>query len=56
MNTAIARPLVTGSSYISAYIPPVTEMGLLAFIPTSILKIDRAGKFGARAHAIVKIV
>jgi len=36
--------------------PPVTEMGLLAFIPTSILKIKSAGKFGAREHAIVKIV
>lgn len=56
MNIAIARPRVTGSSYISAYTPPVTEIGLLALIPTNILKINSAGKFGASAHAMVKTV
>jgi hypothetical protein len=56
MNSAIALPLVTGSSYISANIPPVTEIGLLAFMPTNILKIKRAGKFGESAHAMVKMV
>jgi hypothetical protein len=56
MNIAIARPLVTGSSYISAYTPPVTEIGLLALMPVNILKTKSAAKFGARAHAMVRIV
>jgi hypothetical protein len=56
MKIARARPLDTGSSYISAYMPPVTEIGLLAFIPAINLNIKRLARFGATAHAIVKIV
>lgn len=56
MNKDIARPLDTGSAYTSAYIPPVTEIGLLAFTPATNRNIKRLAKFGATAHAIVKIV
>jgi len=56
MKTAIALPLVSGSSYISAYTPPTTEIGLLALIPVNDLKINRAAKLGAKAQAIVNIV
>jgi hypothetical protein len=56
IKTAIDRPLVTGSLWISAYIPPTTAIGLLAFMPVTNLKINRAGKFGATAQAMVKIV
>jgi hypothetical protein len=56
MNKDIARPLDTGSSYTSAYIPPVTDIGLLALTPVINLNIKRLAKFGATAHAIVKIM
>lgn len=56
MKTDIALPLVTGLSYISAYTPPMTAMGLLAFIPVASLKNRKDPQFGATAQAIVKIV
>lgn len=56
MKTAIALPLVTGFSYMSAYTPPITEIGLLALTPASSLNINSAAQFGDRAQAIVKIV
>ena len=56
MNTAIALPLLTGLSYMSAYTPPVTAIGLLAKIPDIHLKYKKDPQFGASAHAIVKTV
>lgn len=56
MNKAMARPLAAGSSKISAYTPPVTDMGQLAFTPVMNLNIKRLAKLGATAHAMVKIV
>jgi hypothetical protein len=56
MNRDNARPLATGSSYISAYTPPITDMGLEAFIPVVNLNIKRLAKLGAIAHAMVNIV
>lgn len=40
----------------SAYTPPVTDMGLLALTPVKRRKMRSAGKFGDSAQAIVKIV
>lgn len=56
MNNAIALPLVTGSSYISAYSPPVTEIALDALIPTINLNTSSVGQLGATAHASVNSV
>ena len=56
MKTAIARPRVTGLSYRSAYIPPITEIGLLALTPVKNLNIKSPPHVGAKAHAIVKTV
>ncbi len=36
--------------------PPVTEIGLLALIPTKSLNTKSIAKFGANGHAIVKTV
>lgn len=56
MNRDRARPLATGSLYKSAYMPPVTAIGLLALIPVITRNIRSPAKLGARAHAIVKIM
>lgn len=56
MNNAIARPLVTGSLYISAYSPPVTEIALDALIPTINLNTSSVGQLGATAQANVNSV
>jgi hypothetical protein len=56
MKMDMAQPRDTGSAYTSAYIPPVTETGQLAFTPVRNLNIRRLPKFGATAHAMVKIV
>lgn len=55
-NTAIARPLMTGSLNISAYRPPTTAIGLEALMPHMRRKTRNAGQFGAKAQAIVKSV
>ena len=56
INTAIARPRVTGSLYTSAKSPPTTAIALEALIPQSRRKIRKDGQFGATAQAKVKIV
>lgn len=52
-NTATDLPLVMGDSYMSAYIPPTTEIGADAPIPASKRKTRRELQFGAKAAPIV---
>lgn len=56
MKVAIARPLVTGLSNRSAYIPPLIAIGLLALTPARNLNIRSAPQLGATAHPNVKSV
>jgi hypothetical protein len=55
MKPAIALPRVLGSAYMSAYIPPTTEMGVLAPIPASRRMMIKPDHEGARAQPRVKL-
>ena len=56
MNRAIALPLVTGPSYTSANMPPITAIGDEALIPATSLNTNSAGQLGATAQASVESV
>lgn len=56
MKIAMLRPLLTGSWYTSAQMPPTTLIAHEPPTPTNKRKITRAAKFGATAEAIEKTV
>lgn len=56
INTAIALPRLSGLLYISAYIPPIIAIGLLAKIPVKKRKTFKAAQLGAIAQAIVNMI
>jgi hypothetical protein len=56
IKSAIALPRALGVAYMSAYIPPIMEMGVLAPTPASRRMIIKPDHEGARAQPRVKAV